>query len=134
MLYEVITQVQDPSVNHRSHPMAFPGNNFVLQLAPDRGEVGVIAGHPHQQMAVVFRMLLGIPQHVGVDQVDLQGRTRITSYNVCYTKLLRISGVICHCDGAPVVYVSILQHNAQQTKKGLSAPYYQAATGALTHE
>ena len=53
--------------------MAFAGDDLVLQLLADGGEVGVVAGDAHQQVAVILGVLLRIAQHVGVEHVDLQG-------------------------------------------------------------
>jgi hypothetical protein len=57
--------------------VAFAGDDLILKLTPDGREVGVIAGDAHQQVAVVLRVLLGIPQQVRVDQVDLQRRAAV---------------------------------------------------------
>ena len=57
--------------------MALASDDLVLQLFADAGEIGVITGHPHQQVSVILRMLLGISQDVGVDHVYLQGGASI---------------------------------------------------------
>lgn len=53
------------------HPVALSGNDLILQLFADAGEIGVVTGDTHQKVTVVFGMLLGIAQHFGIDQVDL---------------------------------------------------------------
>ncbi len=68
-------QVQDcaSGVCHGSHAVAFAGDDLVLQFFADAGEISIIAGHPHQQVAVILGVLLGFPQDIGVNHVDLQG-------------------------------------------------------------
>ena len=59
------------------YPVAFAGDDLVLQFLADAGEVGIVAGDAHQQVAVILRVLLGIAQDIGVDHVDLQGSTAV---------------------------------------------------------
>ena len=80
MLYEVITQVTQGS------QMAVPGFLFAHQQYR-RGSVGQGAGVAHRDRA-------GLVIKVGAQfckgfQALFPARPRITSYNVCYTKLLR---------------------------------------------
>ena len=63
------------------HPVAFAGDDFVLQLPADRSEVGIITGNAHQQMAVVLGVLLSVTQDIGVYHIYLQ----------CASAVLRIA-------------------------------------------
>ena len=53
--------------------MRFSGDDLVLQLLTNAGEIGIIACDPDQKMLVIFGMLLCIPQHIRVEDIDLQG-------------------------------------------------------------
>jgi hypothetical protein len=57
--------------------VAFARDDLVLQFFADAGEVGVIAGHAHQQMTVILGMALCVAQHVGIQHVDLQRRATV---------------------------------------------------------
>ena len=78
-------QVQDgagercDAVSHivHLHLVAFAGDDLVLQFLADGGEVGVVAGDAHQQVAVILGVLLRVAQHVGVEHVDLQGAAAV---------------------------------------------------------
>lgn len=49
-----------------------PLYDLVLQLFADRGEIGIVAGYPDQQVTIVSRVFLGIAQHIGIQHIDLQ--------------------------------------------------------------
>ena len=57
--------------------VAFAGDDLILEFFADAGEVGVVTGDPHQQVTVIFGVLLGLPQDIGIDHIDLQGGTPI---------------------------------------------------------
>jgi hypothetical protein len=47
--------------------VAFTGDDLVLELAPDGGEIGIVTGDTHQEVAIVLWVNLGIAQQVGID-------------------------------------------------------------------
>jgi hypothetical protein len=57
--------------------VTFAGNNLVLKLTADGGEIGVITGDTHQKVPVGIRVLLSVPQNVGVYHVYLQGAAAV---------------------------------------------------------
>ena len=81
MLYEVITNdATAERVFDDEHRQA-----GVAGLVLGREEFGGIGAPDAGGEELLFELLFG---HGGIDPV-WQGRSRITSYNVCYTKLLR---------------------------------------------
>jgi len=64
--------------------MAYPFDDFVLQLPAHGREIGVIAGDPDQQMPVIFRVFLGVAEHLRIHHVDLQGGAAVAG--VCLEK------------------------------------------------
>ena len=51
------------------------GNNFFLQSRGKITEVIAVAGHAHNQVAVLLRVLPGGPQGVGINHVELDMMT-----------------------------------------------------------
>ena len=45
--------------------------DLVLQILPEIDEVVAVAGHPHDQVSVVLRVLLSLPEGGGVHHVEL---------------------------------------------------------------
>ena len=79
MLYEVITEEA-----FEQHGLDLGPGQLGTQAAAD--EAGAAAGHHYGgtlQADLGKQLLLGLAAAMG------QGQDRITSYNVCYTKLLR---------------------------------------------
>ena len=48
----------------RLYAVAFAGYDLVLQLAADRGEISVIAGHADDEVAVGIWVVLSVAQHI----------------------------------------------------------------------
>ncbi len=46
-------------------------DDLVLQLFADRCKIGIVAGYPDQQVAIVSRVLLSNAQHIGIKHIDL---------------------------------------------------------------
>jgi hypothetical protein len=52
-------------------PMLGAGNNIVLYVFPEVGEVSAVTGHPDHERGVILGMFLGIDQDRFVDAVEL---------------------------------------------------------------
>ena len=59
------------------HVVALTGDDLILQFFTDRGKVGVITGDAYQQVPVILRVFLGIPQHIRIQHIDLQSAAAI---------------------------------------------------------
>ena len=111
MLYEVITFVEQPGNFPHAHPVQgerHPRPLVVDQVAESGGHVEVVAaadvhlerdGLPEERVIVLLRQEVPPlpadgPLGTSLEPVEAARRPdvepRITSYNVCYTKLLRI--------------------------------------------
>ena len=53
-------------------------DDFVLYALVQLREEGAEPGHTHNEVTVVLRMLLGIPQHFGIKHVELGRTTEIS--------------------------------------------------------
>ena len=113
MLYEVITRHDlEAAIRSHSHAAEVPADR---RRSRCRCRCGAAVGESCRQCDVEFRIrsicisgiLINDPvgeTHAGV---VLRARRagdihdRITSYNVCYTKLLRVQSVICFLQGSP---------------------------------
>ncbi len=54
------------------HVVAFARDDLILQFLANGGEIGVVAGDAHQQVAVLLRVALGVAQHFCIQHVDLK--------------------------------------------------------------
>jgi hypothetical protein len=58
-------------------PVTHSLNHFILEFSTDGCKISVIPRYSNQQMAIIFRMFLGIPQHGGVKHIDLQSAAAV---------------------------------------------------------
>ena len=52
--------------------VAFAGNDLILEFSADGGEIRVIPRYSYQQCTIIFRMVLRVFQHVGIQHIYLQ--------------------------------------------------------------
>ncbi len=51
--------------------VAHPLDDLVLEFLAHGNEIGVVPGNAHQEVPVVLWVLLGVPEHVRVEHVNL---------------------------------------------------------------
>ena len=67
--------------------VCFSGDNLILYLSANRCKISAVSGNADEKVTIILGMFLRIPQHVGIDHIDLQAQYRRFSHI-----LLKMSG------------------------------------------